>query len=238
MTGRVWLHEARGNESGCNAWVLDSPGLATHASSEQAVLARLPGKAQEYSLWLRSHSIAQPPHHASYRILERVTGDEILFSLDREPATDQEIDTTLRLLGCSRYDLVTALRHLPETAFDWDPPYEDFASWASWRTIRQIIAHIANTENHYYLPTIGHRPSAPPALPEDDWQVYLPAHRLEVVRFLRELRLTDDRVRLMDISDDQWSVRKVLRRLVRHELLHWKSIKRIAHEFRLRSDPG
>lgn len=237
MVSRVWLHEARGNESGWNAWLPDLPGFATHALSEEAVLLRLPGKVEEYLHWLQSHSLPQPCHPKSYRIAERVTGDEILFSEDRDPATDQEISTALRLLECSRSDLLVTLRETPEPAFDWDPPYQDFARWASWRTIRQILAHISNTETHYYLPAIGYRPTVPPAQPEADWQRHLSAHRLEVAQFLDEIRLSDDRVRLRDVSDDRWSVRKVLRRLVRHELLHWKSIKRIVREFDRRTDP-
>jgi predicted RNase H-like HicB family nuclease len=231
MVSRVWLHEARGNESGWNAWLPDFQGFATHALSEEAVLLRLPAKVEEYLHWLQSHGLPQPPHPKSYRITERVTGDEIFFSEDRDPATDQEIATALRLLECSRSDLLVTLRQTPGPAYDWDPPYQDFAPWADWRTIRQILAHISNTETHYYLPAIGHRPTVPLATPADDWQHHLSVHRLEVAQFLEAIRLSNDRVRLRDVRDDQWSLRKVLRRLVRHELLHWKSIKRIVREF-------
>ena len=48
-----------------------------------------------------------------------------------------------------------------------------------------------------------------------------------MVQFLTELQGEPDRARLSLAAGEAWSVRKVLRRLVRHELLHWKSIQRI-----------
>ncbi|HDL85688.1 MAG TPA: hypothetical protein ENH11_05100 [Candidatus Acetothermia bacterium] len=39
------------------------------------------------------------------------------------------------------------------------------------------------------------------------------------------------RFKCINREEDIWSVRKVLRRLVWHELLHWKSIKRIVREY-------
>jgi len=232
----VWLHEARGNETGWNAWLPDLPGFATHADTEAAVLNRLPTKAEEHIRWLRAHDLpeAQATRPESFSVAERVTGDEIIFSGDRGPATDREFSLALRLLECSRSDLLAVLARMPEAALDWDPPYRDFAGWATWRTIRQILAHISNTETHYYLAAIGCIPDMPPAEPDADWRRHLPAHRLAAIDFLEEVRLSDDRARLRDVVDDQWSVRKVLRRLVRHELLHLKSITRIGREFEQR----
>jgi len=225
----VYLHEGIENDPGWRAWSLDHLGMATWAPTRAAVLERFPPKLREYSEWLARHETL-PPSAAggsvSVRVVEEVRGDEILFSPDREPATSEEIGRCLRLLGYSRSDLLQCVESSPPAALDWDPPYERFASWASWRTVRQILHHLANTEVGYYLASIG---CAPDPLPPDspDWQRHLSVWRTALVERLTALSSATDRICIASRDGEEWSVRKVLRRLVRHELLHWKSIRRI-----------
>jgi hypothetical protein len=168
-------------------------------------------------------------------IVGRFDGDEILFPPDLEPAHARDIDLTIRLLACSRKDLMAELKTAPEGAIDWDPPYDHFAPWATWRTIRANLAHIANGETHYYTSNIGHTPLQPPADPGGDWRDFLPRSRGEAVAFLERLRSSGDlsRIRTVDhgFGEESWSVRKALRRLLSHELLHSKSIARIIREY-------
>ncbi len=63
-----------------------------------------------------------------------------------------------------------------------------------------------------------------------DWHEQLRQSREETYRFLDELRASSDRVRLRN-GDETWTVRKVLRRLVWHERLHLKSIRRIVADY-------
>lgn len=111
----------------------------------------------------------------------RFEGNEALLPPDLEPARGEEIDLAIRLLACSRADLLSELEAAPEGAIDWDPPYGHFAPWASWRTIRAILAHVTNGETHYYTRSIGHAPMRPPADPAGDWRSFLPASRAEAV---------------------------------------------------------
>ncbi len=146
-----------------------------------------------------------------------------------------DIDLAVRLLAGSRKDLVAELEAAPEGAIDWNPPYEHFAPWANWRSIRANLAHIANSETHYYTMNIGHAPSHPPADAGRDWREFLPRSRAETVAFLEELKSSRDRCRVRSVDhgfgEESWSVRKALRRLVSHELLHSKSIVRIIREY-------
>jgi hypothetical protein len=134
-------------------------------------------------------------------------------------------------LDWSRADLLAAVEPLPERVVDWDPPYRRFAPWADWRSIRASLAHLANGESHYYTRVLGYQSAYPPAAPAEDWRVYLARSRAECMAFLESIKTRVDRscVREVDLGFgvEYWSVRKVLRRLVRHELLHWKSILRI-----------
>ncbi|MBN1459121.1 MAG: DinB family protein [Armatimonadetes bacterium] len=230
---RVWLNEGTGNEPGWTAWCLDLMGLATWAPSEAEVLGRIPQKVNEYRLWLERHDMEARPWDRVVSVVERRSGNEVLFGEDLEPCTAQDVDLAIRLLSASRADLLEAVHSLPAAALDWDPPYRSFAEWASWRTARQILAHVANTETHYYLPNVGYAPQLEPARPDGDWQEFLPRHRQETLRRLNELAEAEDRARITR-QPEEWSARKVLRRLVRHELLHMKSIARIGREYERR----
>lgn len=228
---RISLQEMTGNESGWMAWCLAVHGFATWASTEAAVIEQVPRKLATHQSWLARHEVPAVNVSGAVEIVERVRGNEILFSRDYDPCGHEEIDLTLRLLSATRADLISLVLSLPEAAFDWDPPYREFASWATWRSIRAILAHVANCETHYYLPAIGHTTELPPASSSRDWQRFLQAHREETVAFLTALKQSPDRARVTTENEERWSVRKVLRRLVWHELLHWKSIMRIGREF-------
>jgi len=229
---RVWLHEVTGDESGWNAWCLDVHGFATWAGTEADVVDRVPKKLAEHQAWLARHELPTPGVGGDVEIVERVRGNEILFSPDYAPCEPQDVDLTLHLLSATREDLVRLVEGLPERALDWDPPYRAFAEWATWRSVRAILAHVANCETHYYLRALGYQPKMSPASPGQDWRRFLGAHRDETIAFLSILRKSPDRACVRTEGGESWSVRKVLRRLVWHELLHWKSIGRIGRDFR------
>ncbi len=205
-------------------------GFATWAPSVDTLLESLPAKLERHAVWCRSHRLDAPPQNG-FDVVGRVTGNEILFEPDREEATPAEIDRAIAMLEASRADVLGDVEAAPAAALDWDPPYRRFASWASWRTIRANLAHVANGETHYYLTNVGHRPRVPAAEPGGDWRRFLADHRAEAIAFLEALKQSRDRARVgghhWHDEVEWWSVRKALRRMVRHELLHWRSIRRI-----------
>lgn len=152
------------------------------------------------------------------------------FEHDLAPAGTEEISRCLEVLRFSRQDLLDAVEGLPDPLLDWDPPYRQFEEWAWWRTIRQILKHVALTETGYYLPAIGYPGPSPSRVQNGDWKELLSYSRRETERYLVEVAASSDRARVTE-AEEVWSVRKVLRRLVWHELLHWKSIKRIVKAY-------
>lgn len=238
----VWLLEGMpGGEPGFQAWDLEHIGFATWASTKGQVLERVPGKFEEHREWLHSHGFASPAASSDLTVIEELQGDELLFAPDRVPASMGEIDTTVALLAATREDLLSLIGSAPPAALTWDPPYRRFAPWADWRTVAANLAHVANAETHYYTAMIGHTTRREPALPGDDWREYLPATRAEADAFLLGLKVSPDRARVIEPWRDSrragtkrmesWSARKALRRMVRHELLHTRSIRRILREW-------
>ncbi|MEX2323352.1 MAG: DinB family protein [Acidimicrobiia bacterium] len=230
---RVWLLEGLPDaEPGFQAWALDFLGLATWASTSAVVLERMPVKYNEYRAWMKTHRLADPGPETAVEVVDAIKGDEVLFTPDREPSTVGELDLAVQLLEASRRDLLATLQGLPAKVLDWDPSYKRFLPWARWRTIRQVVAHLANTETHYYLAAVGFRPPSAPMSMESDWQAVLAHRRAEALAFLDGLREASDLARIDDAAG--WSVRKVLRRLIWHERLHTKSIRRIVAEYSYR----
>lgn len=238
----VWLLEgAPGAEPGFQAWNLEHLGFATWAPTRDRVLERVPGKFDEHREWLFSHGLASPAAIADVTVVEELHGDELLFARDRDRASVGEIDTAIALLGAARVDLLSLVGSAAPDALTWSPPYRHFAPWADWRTVAAILAHLANGETHYYTAMIGHTSRRRPAEPDDDWSEYLPATRAEAVAFLLALKVSPDRARVIEPWRDlrrggtrqaeAWSVRKALRRMVRHELLHTRSIRRILQDW-------
>lgn len=237
----IWLHEGHDGEAGLHALCFELLGFTTWAPAEPELRAKLPGKLAEYRDWRARHGVPAPADDRGFEVVGRLSGNEIVLPPDCEPAAPTEIELAIRLLACSRADLVAQLESGPEGALDWDPPYRRFASWADWRTIRANLAHIANGETQYYTRNVGHEPEAPPADPHGDWREFLPRTRAEAVAFLETLVSASDRVRLcrfdLGYGGEVWTVRKALRRIVSHEIVHTKSIARIIRAYRDRPPP-
>lgn len=227
----LWLHEVTGPEGGWLAWDLRYMGFATWSSTREGVLARAPERLEAHLRWLAGHGLNLEPARigAGGPVAQTVTGNEVLFDHDRGEASPAEVGACAELLGLTRADLLEVVEALPNGALDWDPPYAAFGSWARWRTVRQVLTHVALTEVGYYLPAVGHRGPDPEELRPLGWREQLRSSRERTLAFLSDLAVANDRARVSQ-GEESWSVRKVLRRLVWHELLHTKSIRRIGRE--------
>jgi len=232
-----------------HAWVLDLIGCVAVAPSENESLAKVPQAIARYCEFVHRHSGRDDACDSGAGepvVAERLVGvDEGLFDADREAASLEQIERTIDLLLWTRADLLAVLASVPEAAFDWDPPYRRYASWAQWRTIGEILAHIAICETRYYLRGIGYAPGPNPATPGNptpgsrawytalgrDWRTLLARTREETVAFLGEVARSSNHRRVHEEPGYCWSVRKVLRRLVWHELAHTRNISRILCDF-------
>ena len=239
---QVWLVSGSDAEPGVQAWSLDHLGFATWAPTKKEVLDRVPRKLDAHLQWMADHQLpSQEVHDQRVEVVEEIFGHEPLFGHDRKPATIGEIDLAMALLRASHHDLAELLNNVPDAFLSWEPPYRRFADWADWRTIAGTVTHMANAESHYYLAMIGFEAQRDTVTSEDDWQDYLPSVRDDSIECLARLRSSADRARVKTRirrsrrapagEVEEWSVRKALRRMVRHDLLHTRSIQRIRREW-------
>ena len=239
---QVWLISGTDAEPGIQAWSVNHLGFATWAPTRKKVLDRVPTKLAAHLKWMAEHQLpSQEVHNQRVHVVEEVFGHEPLFRHDREPATVGEIDRAVASLRASHHYLMESLNRTPKALMSWEPPYRRFAGWADWRTVAATLAHLANAESHYYLAMIGYEVHGATLTSEDDWRDYLPSVRSDTIECLASLRSSADRARVQtrlrrsrrapNGEVEEWSVRKALRRMVRHDLLHTRSIQRIRREW-------
>ncbi len=196
------------------AWVFDLNhwGVCGQGHDEVSALAAL--------------EVALGKPTAGLTVVERISGDEQAFIRDRWPAEPTEVARTLEILGQAREETLALIASASTRELDWDDPERVLPPWATWRTIRQMGWHLADTESRYYLPSLG----VPPLPRAAD----LPT---ELRRSYHHVRST-----LMQIASDEchrtnqgeeWTTVKVLRRLAWHERSELVTIRRLLDRARI-----
>ena len=148
-------------------------------------------------------------NHGDSTIVETIRGDEQAFRRDFEPASEAELERTLAVLATQRAQTVRLLDVLPAEMLDRDHPDREMPAWAGWRTIRQMMWHICDTESRYYLPRTG--------LPSRDRRASLREELITSQRHVRTVLTTIPRDMACQSGGEVWTTVKLLRRLAWHE---------------------
>jgi hypothetical protein len=213
-----------------HAWVLDLSGAIAGEPNVEALRDALPLTIAEYETWLRAHGGQVAPSSA-WEIVETIdgealaaTGGEFCFAYDRQPFDRDELERLIRYMTWSRDDIHAVIDGLPGALLDWAPPASSIASADAWapevRTIREIMTHVLQLEV-YYRDAL--RDGAAKGIFEP---VGAPA--AERARTLDLLRSLDDTarsrvyrpVRPGRSAPEEWTVRKLIRRIISHERVH------------------
>lgn len=212
----------------CMAHVAELPGCYLLAPDQPAALTALPAEVERFRVWLHEHGITPPPIAGDvFRVREVIAdarpwapnGAAALFAIDRRPLDDRELALHLEVLAAARADLLALLRLIPRAALDERAP-------GLPRTLRQTLAHLAGAEA-WHISRLG--PAIDTTEPE-------PVRRLVDIRaraiaqLSRHARADRDlvyvpRTALSDDPEESWTLRKVLRRMIEHELLHLTDVR-------------
>jgi hypothetical protein len=157
-------------------------------------------------------------------VVERIHGDEQAFDRDHRPATTGEQTQTLAILRAARQQTLALVSACPDAVLDWDDPQRVLPPWASWRTLRQMAWHVADTESRYYLPRLGltGRPREADLLEELQRSA---AHVQAAVGSVPP-------VLLQRSGGEVWTTTKLLRRLAWHERGELVVMRRLAERAR------
>ena len=220
------------NEGRAVAWALDFPGCFAYADEGPEAVIGLARELVVYEDWIRRH--AGPGRlelgnfdlrlvdtwqvvtiNDQYDLAEGGYAVNAWFWHDWKPLTGGEIEHGIDLLRWSREDLLQVLQPIPAEQMDRQYPGE---RWS----IRGIARHVANAE-WWYLDRLGLAEGGREQLPQDT------VERLGWVRerLIAALPALADRELVVGKEGELWSPRKLLRRVLWHEIDHRIHILRL-----------
>lgn len=214
------------------AWADAWPGLVAGGSMESELAERIPLSLAEHRAWLNGHGTDGPAGeawHVSESIPNAETaalGGEFCFAADRLPLTGAELSRAMEHARFAMEDLAHAA-DLPDVLLDWLPAglkIEHADPWApDVRTIRGILRHALQLEV-YYRDGLRDGPAAgifeTVGTPRDEFELT----RAAVERAAQEPGRIYAPARPGRNEPDQWTLRKVVRRLISHHRAHTAEI--------------
>ncbi|HEX9013112.1 MAG TPA: DinB family protein [Anaerolineaceae bacterium] len=224
-TMRVRVGVESGIEGHSLAWALDYPGCFAVGQDDSEAILRIPPALIAYAGRIEQHA-ARPwvtLGDFDIRLVETCKvytidenyertgqGREVgaWFQHDWKPLAPVEIERGLQLMRWNREDLLSITGSLPEEQLDRDHPGED-------RSVRGILNHVADAE-WWYLDRLGlagveRRKGSPQVFD------YLQAVRMNLEETLPSLAGEE---RVTGREGEFWSPRKLLRRVLWHEMDH------------------
>jgi GNAT superfamily N-acetyltransferase len=238
---RVWVEP--GYDYGRTAaWMLDLVGCFMWGQDEEVALSRVPSAVGAYASWLGEHDESVPvPHTDAIEVVERVPATFLeadrdrrernaLFSAERRPATADELETAIRRLDFARADLAPLTDRLDAWEAEHGPLPADAgarpeADAPDERTSLEVLRHIGGAEiwlSGRLAPE--RRYEGPPRTGEVP--AFLEASHAWALETLRWLFERDPAIVGTDRRGEEWTLPKVLRRIVYHALDHWSELDR------------
>jgi predicted RNase H-like HicB family nuclease/uncharacterized damage-inducible protein DinB len=216
---------------GAGAFVPDCPGCWVFGRNQESALEKAKNAVFEWFNWLGKHrgSTSVRPTEIEVQVVELLKVNynpveagkpEPLFWSEVLPIKKEDITRTIRLMNYSRKDLLNLVTNLDEEILNWKPPEEP-------RTIENCLRHIAYVEP-WYVTRLNIKLSW--RFPKNVFELLNHTRRI-VIEHLKNLpkgKTSGVFQPLVDRSPicNLWTARKVLRRLVDHEMLHRKYIEK------------
>lgn len=220
---KIYLEEAPTGRA--MAFAPDIPGTYGWGPSRQAALEVLQEDIHWKSRWLKDHGL-NLEFAEKLELVESVPAEgtasdydtEGFFSWDAQPYSNQELSQVKQIISWSRADLLSLLDSLPRPF--WEARFQQ-----GKRTVAETVDHIAIAEWWY----TSRVPNPNPL--KESWRDYpaepldkLLAVRADVLSYLGGMSAIQEpqRTRQVVVNGETWTGRKILRRMVWHELHHYK----------------
>lgn len=223
------------NEGRALAWALDFPGCFAYGAEGPDAVIALAREVVNYENWAARH--AGPGWleigdfdvrivdtwqvytvNDDYDLVDEGYAVNAWFKQDWKPLASEEIERGLALLDWSRADLLHTVANLSEAQMEAQRPGE------RWN-IRGILKHVGGAE-WWYLDRLNLAEGGRADLPKDAFE-RLAWTRDELRRMLPALAGSE---LVLGKDSEFWSPRKLLRRVLWHEIDHRQHILRLLRE--------
>jgi predicted RNase H-like HicB family nuclease len=222
---------------GSGVFVPDCPGCWVYGHTKESALKKVKIAIKQWFDWLEDHGESYPKAsrkfeievtesmHVAYNPV-KAGKPEPLFWSEVLPVKRDDIKRTIQLMKYSRQDLLDLVSHLTKEQLDFKPP-------GLPRSIRNCLKHIAYVE-WWYVNRLNIE--MPEKFPKDLFGLMNHVRGLVIgvlEKFPREkMRGVHQPVKYKSPTCDLWTARKVLRRLVDHERLHTRYIRKVLKKFK------
>jgi hypothetical protein len=214
------------------AFAPEYPGCWVYGKNKKDTLRAVKANIIAWPGWLKSHgeNVAEVSADVVVKVAEMLRVDydpseaytpEPLFWSEVAPVYKEDIEKTIRLMGYSRQDLLSTIAGVNESIMDWQPPVK-------LRPIRDCLIHIARAEL-WYITRLNIE--FPEKLPESPLELLDYSRRLVLVNLRslpeRKMKGVFQPRKYRSPVCNLWTARKVLRRIVDHEMLHVRDIRQV-----------
>jgi hypothetical protein len=217
------------NGKGFMGFIIELPGSFVRGIEEQEIFSKVPAEAQSYLEWLESHS--QVPEKV--RVVQRhqckstvEDGDcEILLDTDQESAAPIEFTKLVELAKYSGQTFWSLCK--TSELRDWVDPARKRSTFYGETpgTIVETYNHVNRTQ-YYYLSRTGIRF-------QEDSQFDFVRRRGYCLDQIEKMFAKNGNSQLFEVDNEQWTLKKILRRFIWHDRIHGKAIVRILHKQKL-----
>ena len=194
------------------------PGASARGVTIEEAKENVRGAVEEYLALLRDVG-EQVPKESEGIHLEFEVVDTTTFLTDYDALHPNEMETLFRWMAVSRQELMDLVKSLPEEAFEWEPDDET-------PSVREILCHLAESDL-WYTERLKQWPEAP--------LFRLAATRGVALERLRALS-DKDRARVTVHEGEEWTPRKVVRRMLEHEREHIAQLRQLIEAYQRQAD--
>ncbi len=213
----VWEHN--GNDS--LLYAVNYPGAFTRGSSREEALQIMPVEIDSFLRWAGEPSQSGITPEIVQRKESGLTicdaDSDVLFDAEKAALTMPEYRKLKALSLKSAQDFLTQYQAIPEKNKSCLPPRTTFYGQIP-RTAAEMYEHTKNV-NEYYFGEIG--------VPADNEGSIVECRARGFSRLECRPDFLDNRV-ILGSYDEEWTLRKVLRRFIWHDRIHAKAMYRMA----------
>ena len=213
----VWEH----NGGDTLLYAVDLPGAYARGDSKETALEKMRREASSFLRWAgrplpeATEPVIVQEKESALRIAD--ADSDVLFESEAAPLTEEEYRWLKALALRSAVDFLALYRSIPDKDTSCLPERQTFYG-AAPRTAREMYRHTKNV-NAYYFGEIGVEVGNEPDI--------LICRRAGFAALERQPRYLNNAV-FHGSYDEDWTLRKVLRRFVWHDRIHGQAMWRMA----------
>lgn len=215
----VWEHNGSDSLLYCENLI----GAYTRGESREAALAKMPGEISDYLAWrgaaLPDELEVAVTQEKSSALNVRDADSDVIFESERPPMALAEYEALEALALRSAADFLELYQSVPQKDKSVLAPRETFYG-AIPRTAEEMYQHTKNV-NSYYFGELG--------VDADNEGTILNCRRRGFA-CLRAVPGFLERPPVVGSYDEEWSLRKLLRRFLWHDRIHAKAMWRMAEK--------